>query len=82
MAEDKMTLMETYDLLEGLVHVNIEAGNGTIRYVVDEERPSDEERGLIDSIVSQYRKDNLKSFPNDFDNYSSRSEIFRKLDSF
>ncbi len=73
--------METYDLLEGLVHVNIEAGNGTIRYVVDEERPSDEERGLIDSIVSQYRKDNLKSFPNDFDNYSSRSEIFRKLDS-
>ncbi len=81
MAGDKMTLMETYDLLEGLVHVNIEAGNGTTRYVVEEEKPTHEEQTMIDSMVAQYRKDNLKRAPNDFDDYSNRSEIFRKLDS-
>lgn len=81
MTDEKMTLMETYDLLEGLVHVNIEAGNGTTRYIVEEEKPSEKERSLIDSIVTQFRKDNLNRVPGDFENYSSKSDIFKQLDS-
>lgn len=81
MADEKMTLMETYDLLDGLVHVNVEAEEGTTRYIVEEEKPTDKERALIDSIVSQFRRENLKRTPHDFNDYSSHSEIFRKLDS-
>lgn len=80
MEENKPTLIEAYDLLEGLVHVRIQVGDGIIIYSVEEEKPTQAERNLIDSIISQYRKENLSRPPENFQNFSSRNELFRKLD--
>ncbi len=80
MDEKKYTLMEAYELLGGLIHIRIEVGEGVIRYNVDEEKPSPTERKIIDSIISEFRKQNLKRTPDDFEHFSSRSELFRKLD--
>lgn len=74
------TVMETYDLLEGLVHIRIMAENGSMKYIVDEEKPFDSERKVIDTIIRDFRKQNLSSTPEVFDEFSGRSQLFRNLD--
>ncbi len=80
MEEEKFTLLETYDLLDGLIIVKIEVGNGITHYIVEEQKPTPEERKTIDSIISDFRKQNLTRTPDNFEAFSNRSELFRKLD--
>lgn len=79
MEEEKFTLLEAYDLLDGLISVRIEVGDGITHYIVDEQKPTPEERKTIDSIISDFRAQNLTRTPDNFEAFSSRSELFRKL---
>lgn len=80
MANEKMTLMEAYDLLEGLIHIKILAGNGSNEYSVIEEKPTEKEQDDLNTLIQDYRKQNLNRIPDDFQHFSTGNEIYRRLD--
>ncbi len=80
MVETDTDKLESYDLLDSLIHVKIIEQDSSVKYVLSEERPSEPERKKIDSIINEYRDEKLKGSTDDFTDYASKKGIFKSLD--
>lgn len=79
--QEKGTVVENYELLEGLVRVEIIQSGGSMRYHVIEDEPLETERKKIDAIIAQYRSYNVANSPDDFSEFFGKSHMISKLGS-
>lgn len=80
MVDSGETILESYELLDSLIHIKIVVENSTVKYIVSEERPHESERKNIDTIINNYREEKLKGSTDDFTEYAGKNGIFKSLD--
>lgn len=81
MEKPEELVLESYDLLEGLLHVRVVEIKSRPLYIVEEEKPFDKERKMLESIIGEFRRQNMKGIHEDFNEFSMKNEKYRNLDS-
>lgn len=79
MVEEKPEVLESYDLLEGLIHVSITSLDGIVTYAVDEEKPDASERKKLDGIIGQIRELGVKEKKKNLTYVSGNEDAFSGL---